>query len=393
MASADSPGSEKTYRFISDPGHKENLSGRVRAACITCRRKKIKCSGEVPCHTCEERGVVCEGLMERKRPRKASEHHEALSVSTQSSPAPSLRKISTMSSDDSGYASGARSRNPSAGSRTHRINTNYSLTSSRVLHSPSNSTWTPGISPTDTDIPKSRFVTRQNSTDLYETETTIGSDLSPTGEVTSSATLSTGPLDWFDTRDQSTQWSHTQPGSPAITNLITAAEALEEQAKSLRRLAFQHEGDEDLTRQSVTCSPGPTANGMLQYSPRVSITTEPPLFLPLDQSFNESPTHLTPEVPTSWDTNLEMPHTVGFEQYPAYYQTQNQFPAMAAVDNTDSTWCCDTGASAILGISVPSEECNGSSILNESCAEMGRPTRGRSFQTQSLYKQLYPWPE
>ncbi|KAM3415936.1 hypothetical protein BST61_g9427 [Cercospora zeina] len=63
---------EKTFRFISDPGHKENLSGRVRAACLTCRRKKIKCSGEFNCRTCREKGLVCEGLPARKRPRRDS---------------------------------------------------------------------------------------------------------------------------------------------------------------------------------------------------------------------------------------------------------------------------------------------------------------------------------
>ncbi|EME49228.1 hypothetical protein DOTSEDRAFT_76599 [Dothistroma septosporum NZE10] len=60
----------QAFRFISDPGHKENLSGRVRAACLTCRRKKIKCSGEPHCRTCRDRGVECEGFPERKRPRK-----------------------------------------------------------------------------------------------------------------------------------------------------------------------------------------------------------------------------------------------------------------------------------------------------------------------------------
>lgn len=63
---------EKVFRFISDPKHKENLSGRVRAACLNCRRKKIKCSGEENCRICQDRGVVCEGFQQRKRPRKAS---------------------------------------------------------------------------------------------------------------------------------------------------------------------------------------------------------------------------------------------------------------------------------------------------------------------------------
>ncbi|KXT04305.1 hypothetical protein AC578_7902 [Pseudocercospora eumusae] len=58
---------ERVYRFISDPSHKENLSGRVRAACLTCRRKKIKCSGERNCRTCREKGLFCEGFPASKR--------------------------------------------------------------------------------------------------------------------------------------------------------------------------------------------------------------------------------------------------------------------------------------------------------------------------------------
>lgn len=69
--SSESP-SDRVFQFISDPRHKENLSGRVRAACITCRRKKIKCSGEINCRTCQEKGLVCEGLPERKRPKRDS---------------------------------------------------------------------------------------------------------------------------------------------------------------------------------------------------------------------------------------------------------------------------------------------------------------------------------
>ncbi|KXT11259.1 hypothetical protein AC579_8388 [Pseudocercospora musae] len=70
-AMSDKPSStfadERVYRFISDPSHKENLSGRVRAACLTCRRKKIKCSGERNCRTCREKGLFCEGFPARKR--------------------------------------------------------------------------------------------------------------------------------------------------------------------------------------------------------------------------------------------------------------------------------------------------------------------------------------
>ncbi|KAF2723950.1 hypothetical protein K431DRAFT_10540 [Polychaeton citri CBS 116435] len=78
--SSSSPSShDKVYRFISDPEHKETLSGRVRAACLTCRRKKIKCSGDEPCQTCRDRGLKCEGLPPRKRARRLDPYQSATS--------------------------------------------------------------------------------------------------------------------------------------------------------------------------------------------------------------------------------------------------------------------------------------------------------------------------
>ena len=51
-----------SYQFVTDPNYDETLSGRVRAACITCSRRKIKCSGGVPCETCLSHNRRCEGL-------------------------------------------------------------------------------------------------------------------------------------------------------------------------------------------------------------------------------------------------------------------------------------------------------------------------------------------
>ncbi|KAK5733094.1 hypothetical protein LTR17_009974 [Elasticomyces elasticus] len=80
--------SNRTFQFISDPNHKvrcrgdvvkiieiitanrdeqENLSGRVTAACLNCRRKKIKCDGDRDCEPCRQKGLVCEGPSSRKR--------------------------------------------------------------------------------------------------------------------------------------------------------------------------------------------------------------------------------------------------------------------------------------------------------------------------------------
>ncbi|KAK5712833.1 hypothetical protein LTR15_011826 [Elasticomyces elasticus] len=59
--------SNRTFQFISDPNHKENLSGRITAACVNCRRKKIKCGGGRECKACQEKGLVCKGPSFRER--------------------------------------------------------------------------------------------------------------------------------------------------------------------------------------------------------------------------------------------------------------------------------------------------------------------------------------
>lgn len=67
MSDVDRSPIEKRFTFISDPNYQETLSGRVRIACVTCRRRKTKCFGSFPCITCKDRGLECEGLVERKR--------------------------------------------------------------------------------------------------------------------------------------------------------------------------------------------------------------------------------------------------------------------------------------------------------------------------------------
>lgn len=67
QSTANSPGStSRELVWMSDPTSFETLSGRVRLACLTCRRKKQKCSGDVPCSTCVMSGGNCEGLVARK---------------------------------------------------------------------------------------------------------------------------------------------------------------------------------------------------------------------------------------------------------------------------------------------------------------------------------------
>lgn len=89
---------------------------------ISTRRKKIKCSGEPNCRTCQERGIVCEGFPNRKRPKRDSfessildplpagiDHARRLSVSKRPNPKQRpgslLRLANATKSEDSGYGS------------------------------------------------------------------------------------------------------------------------------------------------------------------------------------------------------------------------------------------------------------------------------------------------
>ncbi|KAK5687513.1 hypothetical protein LTS10_001651 [Elasticomyces elasticus] len=120
--------SDRTFQFISDPNHKENLSGRVTAACLNCRRKKIKCSGEAECRQCREKGVPCEGPPSRKRP------HRDLTVRTNGNEVSSP----TSPADSPGRAAFSR---PSTPNRPHAGNPLYGLESTSSHTSPSTSSF------------------------------------------------------------------------------------------------------------------------------------------------------------------------------------------------------------------------------------------------------------
>ncbi|KAK5674138.1 hypothetical protein LTS10_013123 [Elasticomyces elasticus] len=103
--------SERTFQFVSDPNHKDNLSGRVTAACLNCRRKKIKCSGEAECRQCREKGLVCKGPPPRKRPNRdlIRTHGAEASASNRSSPAEganrdAFHRLATPNRSSPGYA-------------------------------------------------------------------------------------------------------------------------------------------------------------------------------------------------------------------------------------------------------------------------------------------------
>ncbi|KIX07999.1 uncharacterized protein Z518_02653 [Rhinocladiella mackenziei CBS 650.93] len=56
----------RQIRFVSTDGQPHTKRRRINAACLTCRKRKTRCSGERPeCKTCTENGHVCSGYVDR----------------------------------------------------------------------------------------------------------------------------------------------------------------------------------------------------------------------------------------------------------------------------------------------------------------------------------------
>ncbi|EXJ83372.1 hypothetical protein A1O1_06994 [Capronia coronata CBS 617.96] len=63
----------RQIRFVSTDGQPHSKRRRINAACLTCRKRKTRCSGDRPvCTTCTESGHTCSGYAERT-PRKVAE--------------------------------------------------------------------------------------------------------------------------------------------------------------------------------------------------------------------------------------------------------------------------------------------------------------------------------
>ncbi|QGA15027.1 hypothetical protein EYB26_002683 [Talaromyces marneffei] len=61
----------RQIRFVSSDGQPQTKRRRVTAACRTCRKRKIRCSGEQPiCKTCSDCGHKCLGYNDPEKPEK-----------------------------------------------------------------------------------------------------------------------------------------------------------------------------------------------------------------------------------------------------------------------------------------------------------------------------------
>ena len=76
-------------------GHRTQQDRRLRQACRECRRRKIKCNRQIPCHQCQKFGIQCEPLLRKhvsKRPQALRERlahlEDVLSNLAQSKNAP-----------------------------------------------------------------------------------------------------------------------------------------------------------------------------------------------------------------------------------------------------------------------------------------------------------------
>jgi hypothetical protein len=58
----------KQIRFVASDGQPHTKRRRINAACLTCRKRKVRCSGERPlCSTCNDSGHVCAGYADRSQ--------------------------------------------------------------------------------------------------------------------------------------------------------------------------------------------------------------------------------------------------------------------------------------------------------------------------------------
>ncbi|KAF1347555.1 fungal-specific transcription factor domain-containing protein [Delphinella strobiligena] len=110
----------KKLRFITNHGAPHPKRRRVNAACLTCRKRKVACSGEKPeCQTCLQNKTDCDGYdagghgkkTAKDKPEAAVNAEAALDTSTASMPTQFDAKPPTFQSIVSSNSTSAQERN------------------------------------------------------------------------------------------------------------------------------------------------------------------------------------------------------------------------------------------------------------------------------------------
>ncbi|KAK5130295.1 hypothetical protein LTR08_002218 [Meristemomyces frigidus] len=292
---------DQTYTFIDDPNHKPTLSGRVTAACLNCRRKKIKCSGEADCQQCQEKGLVCDGPPSRKRPRRDHAQTTVPTAALSSNEHPHFRTDSgaptrsqpqrpppRLPQGDSGYGShewqtrrtssieqlspagappsstaspvsSTQGRSYSAHDTSMSGNANYSAASpgSSAFMSPFgyDASVSQYSSPIDTSVTApslddwSGVMNRRRVASYRPGHISLPEN--PYAAHRASAAVPLGSMEW-DRRSSNDWWSSASASAQSSTDLISAAHALEQQAQDLRRQAARRQSVES---ESMTLRP------------------------------------------------------------------------------------------------------------------------------------------
>lgn len=77
----------RQIRFVSTDGQPYTKRRRITSACLTCRKRKTRCSGERPeCKTCTDNGHVCSGYAERSSRRDNDKGEDDLEDEESSGP-------------------------------------------------------------------------------------------------------------------------------------------------------------------------------------------------------------------------------------------------------------------------------------------------------------------
>lgn len=384
----------------------------------------------MPCGTCDRSGIACEGLTERKRPKKTTctEQRRAHTSSTQIGTSPpsipqppsrenadrslsredksgnattpnrrgqypcrptaALKKLNTVNSDDSGYSSGRQSRLSDV--RTPRRSQPSPLLPINHLADYDNSAET---SPLTMEPQDWSFVMRSHPTSYCSTEA-AESDISHSTHV-ASATPSAKSVEWPEPEDRASWWRDNNSHGQAATNLISAAQVLEEQAQSLRRLASRQDSEvmEDTRRQTIVFPLHPTSSN----TSNCPSETQPGAFddMALLLSERTSGSGITPracDFASWWDVNPDLTASMGLHQHPSVSLSPG-FAAPSAVETADTGWPFHPADLPTNAIS-PHETARDRHSSNTSSATLRQTMAAQGYASAAdSYPQLYPWPE
>jgi len=255
---------------------------------LALTRCSIKCSGELNCIACQERGLTCEGPPQRKRPRRddlssgasddpaSKQNAQATTVRRKSSllddaGPPKIAKFDSDETDDSGYSSSKHNvdlprKTPTAPRVSIRtdvtglprrsdggfssVSAAGSTSAESTLHQASpfafnvlrNPYEAHGLS-SSTAIGRNEWRTAglQDSANR-----TAPSEASPqsTDTQANSLTHSSTPAERKGSATSDSWWFNSPGNEQTSRELITTAEELEERARSLRSLALERQTEE-----------------------------------------------------------------------------------------------------------------------------------------------------